>query len=573
MAHGKWGPFVEANLGELGIELDQRGLIPLGQARKRVRAAKSVVRGQHHSVAGQAFMPTDFDRLWAALLSLENADEFVKEATRLEWKFHPRGFENIAPVERFGAAIVPWLAHLLKDDGGLPAFPWCVRPCLLAIDTPEALEQLFRVARAEQDKNLVPGWLRRHGAKGQASLDALAARGHAEAGAQGGAAASWLADLDDAMENGEFLLWENTNVHPAAMRVSGFETANGGALVFESLVFWPAAETAFTRKVDAYGPGWSSDRGTWGLVGGAGDEVVSEDQLRLDLDDHSFVDLVSGAAILGDGKQSLEVLQPGGPPDTFTVTVRGKNYTLPVRVPEVRGVSTKKVSPRFALLFQVADRVPRDRLFSKKLATELRLEGARLLFRFDDWRHPRANELPSQSPDLVAMVNALLAGKKLTKLPSKPNANWRHFVRELVEFEGGARAWAAQTPGAQLRQIVYREHRIKTAAAATQFVKKHLAKPQTTLAFEHRAAWALVRTLGGSRTPTTAAPVLPLEARALVKFFLARRDLEERLVDDFVYLLEALLGGAQLVEWLGGAKDARVARCLAHVRRRVKVKT
>jgi hypothetical protein len=78
--------WVESALGDLGIRLDRRGLIPLTQARRRVKAAKSIQRGKSHKIPGQLSEPTDGDFLWAALLSLGSAREFVREARRLSWK-------------------------------------------------------------------------------------------------------------------------------------------------------------------------------------------------------------------------------------------------------------------------------------------------------------------------------------------------------------------------------------------------------------------------------------------------------------------------------------------------------
>lgn len=149
---------------DLGLELDHRGLIPLEDARERLRAVSEMARGGWHRIEGQVSQPTDFDFLWAALLSLADADEFVTEATRLVWKFSPRGFDNVAPLERYGDAILPWLASRVDDKGTLDASPWCVVPCLLGIANKGALDVLMRIrTRPQEDKERVRAWQRMHG--------------------------------------------------------------------------------------------------------------------------------------------------------------------------------------------------------------------------------------------------------------------------------------------------------------------------------------------------------------------------------------------------------------------------
>lgn len=100
--------------------LDGRGLMRLADARALLAGAAAFVRGDDgdaaHTPAG--FVLTS-DRLWAALLSLADAAEFVAVATRLRWEFHPRGFDNVDLHRRYGDAIVPWLATRVDGAGVL----------------------------------------------------------------------------------------------------------------------------------------------------------------------------------------------------------------------------------------------------------------------------------------------------------------------------------------------------------------------------------------------------------------------------------------------------------------------
>jgi len=110
------------------VALDGRGLMPLGQARELVRKTEVAESGEEKLVGG--FNVMDFDYLWLALLSLENAEEFCKEALRIEWKFSPRGRYNIAPFERYGDGVLPWLEGSILNDDTFPETPWCLLPIL-----------------------------------------------------------------------------------------------------------------------------------------------------------------------------------------------------------------------------------------------------------------------------------------------------------------------------------------------------------------------------------------------------------------------------------------------------------
>jgi hypothetical protein len=122
---------------------DERGLMPLAGARALVQAAREFRKGGGRMVGDTWVL--DSDVLWAALMSLANAAEFVREATRLCWFFHPRGQDNTAPLERYGEAILPWLASFVRPDGRLVNVPWCVEPCLLAIGRAEVFALLWGV--------------------------------------------------------------------------------------------------------------------------------------------------------------------------------------------------------------------------------------------------------------------------------------------------------------------------------------------------------------------------------------------------------------------------------------------
>ena len=184
------GPYVEAALRNAAEPVDDRGLMDLAAARRRVGSSTTFARGQTRIVDGSAV--TDADRLWAALLSLGDAAEFVAQATRIAWSYHPRGRNNIAPHERYGDAILPWLEAFISD-GVLVNRPWCVAPCLLEIGTPQGFEVLWKirsVANASMSRwqvseleagvdagLLLRAWIERHAGVAWPGLIAKAERG------------------------------------------------------------------------------------------------------------------------------------------------------------------------------------------------------------------------------------------------------------------------------------------------------------------------------------------------------------------------------------------------------------
>jgi hypothetical protein len=130
-----------------------------------------------------AFTRDRGDELWAALLALPDAAEFVAVASRLRWEFHPRGFDNTELHQRFGDGIVPWLATRIDADGVIHNTPWCVVPCLLACGSADAFALAWRATSidgrtgwggAGPDGDLVATWVRRHPDVAAAELARLA---------------------------------------------------------------------------------------------------------------------------------------------------------------------------------------------------------------------------------------------------------------------------------------------------------------------------------------------------------------------------------------------------------------
>lgn len=132
--------YVARAMEDAAVVTDARGLMSIQRAREIVSVSTVFARGAAEEVASQIVL--DSDRLWAALLSLEDGAEFVRAASRLSWEFQPRGHYNVAPAQRYGDAIEEWLlSHV--DGSTLRNVPWCVKPCLLEVGTAAVFRGLW----------------------------------------------------------------------------------------------------------------------------------------------------------------------------------------------------------------------------------------------------------------------------------------------------------------------------------------------------------------------------------------------------------------------------------------------
>ncbi|MFO0595080.1 MAG: hypothetical protein U0228_07245 [Myxococcaceae bacterium] len=162
---------------KFSVKLDARGLIPLDDARRWLAQTTAYVR-------------ESADQTWAALLSLESAEEFVRAASALEWKFPMlRGWDNEDAVRRYGEGALPWLETLLDRIkgrvGAIPALPFnFVGSHLLALGGDAAGAALRVKLSSDADPDglgFVVDWLKRQKADGWAGLVRLAESGNPEA--------------------------------------------------------------------------------------------------------------------------------------------------------------------------------------------------------------------------------------------------------------------------------------------------------------------------------------------------------------------------------------------------------
>ena len=141
---------VKDAMSSAGIgELDARGLMALVAARKHLASVHAF--GPYKTNAAR------HDTTWAALVSLADAKEFVREARRLEWKASPRGMYNVAPFARYGAGILPWLLDACdRDTKTLRNTPWCIAPCLVLVGGKKAFEAVLEMEKLATESYVHP---------------------------------------------------------------------------------------------------------------------------------------------------------------------------------------------------------------------------------------------------------------------------------------------------------------------------------------------------------------------------------------------------------------------------------
>jgi hypothetical protein len=488
---------VQAAITGARVTPDARGLMALSEARTRIAGLAVYRKGDGVMVDGTFVLESDL--AWAALLSLEDGDEFVREATRIRFEFHVRGQDNTAAVERYGAAVLPWIAANVDAGGVLRNVPWCLLPCLLAIDGEEALSLALSIRGVSSDERVGPGayaadqqgdvdragplatqdasvaraWAVRDGRmsllarraerdpQARALLDALRPPLPSEVAELLEAAPRLevphgptveLGALDEDAQGYQFPIWDNANYTTGAMRVTGLVSSAGDALVIETLTHWPAAGEGIVRVVRAYGPGAGRARSAL--------ELVPSAALGAYLDDGStWLCRVTGVMRFNETRdgdwREIVVTPPAGIQETVQLPVEGVPVSVWASLPEIpdldedRKELARALDPEDVALFQLAEPATRERLFLSPDALRAAVEApadACVLFSFDEWGHPRAGELPSSSIDWVTMVAALGARARIDRLPGQPNTRFHHWLESLAEFRGDPAMWGTGDP-------------------------------------------------------------------------------------------------------------------------------
>jgi hypothetical protein len=421
--------------------LDERGLMPLAEARGLLAGVAVFQRGQGRTIDGRFVLESD--RVWAALLSLADAAEFVTHARRLSWQANVRGMNNLAPYERYGDGILPWIASHVDEDGTLRDVPWCVLPCLLASGSEDA----FAIAATVRDPQVLCQWVIRHPSTGYRLLaegaaqarvaDAIrelhridprgtthrleregagrardvldrlglttpplpdAVQAHLDAApcVEGMAPSLPLAltELEECFGDWDHPMWDNANYFCAGMRMTGFVTPGGtDGLVFQSLVTG-LGETNARIEFHRFGFGQR-----FGWVTETCHELIDE-QAASEIEESRSVEgrPVEPHPEFGDALGPLEVVMLGLEPDEVFLDAE--------RLKEVLGLPG----------------------------------SAEALYVLDQWTGPAAEEPASLTEDLVLAVEALRERRAITAALN-PRSPEDHLRERIVLLGGWGAAW------------------------------------------------------------------------------------------------------------------------------------
>jgi|GEM_PF-2658620 len=470
--------WLEHDIHSARLPRDERGLVPLDDARALLRGTNVATRDELGLIEGT--MVLQGDRVWAALLSLADADEFADRARKIHFKWEGRGFDNTSAFDRYGDDVLPWIARAVSDDGVLVHVPWLYLPALYEVGTREAYAVARRIKEvrhkakvpAARSDEVAEKWVARRPAVGIGFIvDEIAAGGDvAEAEAllktvakvdppgvramvaerigeeaadallkrlrirltTGGAKLKaalqdaevadvapgplvTLLQLDAAFVESQAPAWDNANSLCGAMRVTGYAHPTGDALVFQSLMTG-FGDGAIRREIHAFGPAFSAPGS-----GNREDVLIEEDALPNAL----------SAYPEADGVRRWEG------------ELGGVAVTVPI---DADKRLRKLVTPPGAVLFGLGRPPVRERAFldAAALRDALALPGdAEALFALDGWAHPDASEPASGALDLRAMTEALRLRRRLTSWPkgrTEADSIKRRF-RVLDAWEDDPAAW------------------------------------------------------------------------------------------------------------------------------------
>lgn len=699
---------------------DARGLLPVLEARRFLTSVDVFRRGKPRLVRGSRVY--DSDRIWAALLSLDNADEFVRHAKRMAWEFSGRTRSDTTVLERYGPGILPWLESRLSENGEFVNVPSCVLPCLLAIGTTGALELALRIhsvtdlatsstpvgprsksqtdilnqgddddddeeeeltdedvevdedepasneGKRADDLDVARRWMSRHPTF-YAALAKLALGGHDRAEALlrdrvaqlGGAVREaleqtlgfaeaerlaeqfslprtrlpeelekllaeatvnpeprgpvWtIAELDDAARRDEMPLWDSPTYTTVAMRVTGYASEQGDALVIEQVVHRPNGRSPVTWEMFAFGPGATKPRAKDDLVDSTRDGLEN-----IEIGDGDFIDgITNHIVVLGErdengraivGTSAPKIVPLPLPTDEISihvkrpsVHVRGEELHVLARLPRSFFSTNPSISshsrlitPAEAFVVDLAERhrkllfaTDRDLRNAAGLAT-----SAPKIFSFDDFEYFRNDQLPSSSNDLVMLVEALRGRRQITRLPGRANAqpeSWLFVSAERRNYAGGdawaedEEPWAFDGSSGNCGTTPYWSHLFSRGFPHAVWLLHGVAqnrKGQAEQAILHLvgAARAVPRSFWPRRTACLWTRVCGLaerkwatmdrgiaaaikndrmmysaEAHRLIEGFVLRTwNIPARTGPEFVLLLEALVGGVDVVDAFASA--------------------
>lgn len=391
-------------------DTDARGLMPLEQARQILKGLKIFEKGKGRDV--NDVWVWDSDLTWAALCSLENAEEFLTVSRGLAWDMSPRGNDdNIDFYDRYGDGMLPLIDDLIGEDGttrpsedGYRRCGWA-KTCLLEIGGDKAAEIALRLGAKD-----FMTWLERH-PESLGWLEAQAAEGDPRAlnvmkllkrpekiPAKIKAVLAEVEPLaiprfkaltplrvNNLLADYELPLWGNMNVFFGGMSITGFVAPDhADTLIIQALEIG-LGDSQLTRNLYRVSP----DRGVW--VTGR-EVLVDEDQIK---------NLEVG--------QSIELPELG-----ITAIARVNTEGLKgKRLAQFK----EPMEPEQELLVRLGQQYP-ERVYLDDEALRVAADlpsSAVPLFRFNSFKMPQSNV--DESLDFLAMLLALRERCPIRRLP------------------------------------------------------------------------------------------------------------------------------------------------------------
>lgn len=460
------------NLGELSDveaamysaqldEIDERGLMPVEEARRVLAGVSEFVRGREVLVNGRVVL--DSDLLWAALLSLAGADEFVRVAIGLRWGAHIRGMDNLSAYDRYGDGILPWVRSRIGDDGVLRNVPWCVLPCLLESSSVEAFEIAASITGVNTWTEGDPPWVEQYVDAGETIRRWMARHsdeGFRELASAGPVSARVLRSLfgeDPRGTQRRLRAAVGKNRADAWLVEQGLQVPRLTKQMSEALRLapevkgWPRSRPVTMADLgllfeDFQGPSWdnaayltSAMRLTGFVSPTASDGLV-------------FQSLITGLGN-ADVRIAFHSVGFGYPPDSGDIAdivlvseADMNDECLPdigsinVRLPSGHSVKVgyrrggQMTTPEAIVTALGSDRHLRDSVFldSEALIDHVRLpQPVTGLFVLDEWEHPASGESPASSPDLQLAVEALRRRRAIDQ--SLTDATWPAYLRRRLQ--------------------------------------------------------------------------------------------------------------------------------------------
>lgn len=425
---------------------DERGLWPLAKARATLAALKVSPPMR------------DADPLWWGLLSLADADEFLREARRLAPLAHPRGHYNDALFVRYGAAILPWLAdHFDAERGVLTNVPWNVMANLLRVGTPEAFaivlgakELIEPIWDWRDPARFLEAYAARHPAVAFGALGARVLAGDAAAkklfvklakgrtraaleavgaahGAAGRAAVEKATKLSASLEPAEILA-----LLDAAEAQEDMHAWPRFSYDFDSRCEYTALRLVAARERDG-------DR--WGV---ALERVTGDDVHEIDVQRYTYGSDVQPGYVIGEREHvppAVDLGLRGGEDTAVGVTVRGAAGSLAITAATLRELDLRPgrgtepdggvggpavVALRaFHAAFPGAIWPPVD-----DAVRALGLDPARadVIASTEHFEHADGKS-PSKSKAFKSLAKALVDRDPKAFDPGKPNTDWRKHVK------------------------------------------------------------------------------------------------------------------------------------------------